>query len=78
MRDREQELGFRRLPSRLLAADSIGEMAQLAPVESLTATVGRTLPSLSGPTPEEGAACIRTVFEQRSLQRIGAASFSPA
>jgi uroporphyrinogen-III synthase len=31
----------------------LGEMAQLAAVESLTATVGPTLPSLLGPTPEE-------------------------
>ena len=31
----------------------LGEMAQLAAVESLTATVGPTLPSLFGPTPEE-------------------------
>jgi hypothetical protein len=31
----------------------LGEMAQLAAVESLTATVGPTLPSLFGQTPEE-------------------------
>jgi hypothetical protein len=31
----------------------LGEMAQLAAVESLTATVGPTLPSLFAPTPEE-------------------------
>jgi len=31
----------------------LGEMAQMAAVESLTALVGSTLPSLFGPTPEE-------------------------
>src|SRR5437660_7135548 len=31
----------------------LGEMAQMAAVESLTATVGPTLPSLFGPSPEE-------------------------
>jgi hypothetical protein len=31
----------------------LGEMAQMAAVESLTAAVGRTLPSLFGPTPDE-------------------------
>ena len=46
----------------------LGEMAQLAAVESLTATVGPTLPSLFGPRPEE---------VQRAFGRLaGGAHFS--
>jgi hypothetical protein len=42
-----------RYARRVGGRTDLGEMAQLAAVESLTATVGSILPSLFGPSPEE-------------------------
>jgi hypothetical protein len=55
----------------------LGEMAQMAAVESLTATVGPTLPSLFAATTRGSSACDRTPLRWRSVQCTGTRVLRP-